>query len=144
MAKKPSILFVCTGNSARSQIAEGFARYYGGEAIRVDSAGTAPKGLNPNAVWVMNEAGIDISSQTSDPLDSKKLKEFDIVITLCGDARDHCPPLPAGIRSEHWDLADPARARGKPLEILEAFRLTRFQVEKRVRELLGRMSAKEK
>jgi arsenate reductase len=139
MAKTPRILFVCTGNSARSQIAEGFARYYGGDMVEVDSAGTEPKGLNPNAVWVMNEAGIDISGHTSDPLDGKNLESYDHVVTLCGDARDHCPALPAAIHSEHWDLTDPASTRGHPLEVLEAFRLTRFQVERRVKDLLFRI-----
>lgn len=141
MPKIPRLLFVCTGNSARSQIAEGFARYYGGEAVHAESAGTEPRGLNSNAVWVMNEAGIDITSQRSESLESKNLQDFDIVITLCGDARDHCPPLPAGVKSEHWDLADPARSRGKPLEVLEAFRLTRYQIERKVRELLARLDS---
>lgn len=138
MAKK-RILFVCTGNSARSQMAEGFARYYGGNLVEADSAGTQPKGLNPNAVWAMNEAGVDISGQTSDSLDSKDLKSYHCVITLCGSARDSCPTLSAGVRSEHWDLADPAAARGKPLEVQNAFRVIRYQVEQRVKDLLTRV-----
>jgi len=74
MAKKPRILFVCTGNSARSQMAEGLARFYGGNSIELESAGIDPAGLNPNAVWAMHEIGLDISHQTSDSLDSRNLE----------------------------------------------------------------------
>ena len=140
MAKKSRILFVCTGNSARSQIAEGFCRDDGGDAVEVYSAGTQPKGLNPNAILVMKEAGIDISKQTSDPLPKKELDGYDYVITLCGDARDRCPALPSEVHGEHWDLADPANARGGPPEVLAAFRITRRQVKRKVRELLARLT----
>ncbi len=138
---KPRILFVCTGNSARSQMAEGFARYYGGDMVEADSAGIAPKGIHPHTLWAMNEAGVDISRQTSDSLDSKDLKSYHRVVTLCGSARDNCPALPPGIATEHWDLPDPAAARGKPLEVQQAFRIVRFQVERRVKDLLGRLLA---
>ncbi len=135
---KPRILFVCTGNSARSQMAEAFARFYGGDLVEADSAGTRPKGIHEYTQWAMNECGIDVSDQSSDSLESKDLEAFDWVVTLCGDARDHCPTLPAGAKSEHWDLPDPARARGKPLERLQAFRVVRLQVERRVKDLLKR------
>ncbi len=138
MAKK-HILFVCTGNSARSQMAEAFARYYGGDRVAVDSAGTRPAGINEYAQWAMNEVGIDISGQTSDALSEKDLNRFGWVVTLCGDARDHCPAIPSGVHTEHWDLPDPARVRGKPLERLEAFRAVRLQIERRVKDLLTRV-----
>jgi arsenate reductase len=132
------ILFVCTGNSARSQFAEAFARYYAGDMLQVASAGTSPAGLNPNAVWAMNEVGIDMRHQTSDPLSAFRLSDFDCVVTLCGDARDNCPPLPQGVRQEHWSIPDPAKSRGAPSEILKAFRAVRYQVERRVKALLER------
>ena len=132
------ILFICTGNSARSQFAEAFARYYAGNLVQVASAGTSPAGLNPNAVWAMNEVGIDIRHQTSDPLSAFQLGDFDCVVTLCGDARDNCPALPPGVRGEHWGIPDPARSRGTPAEVLRSFRVVRYQVERRVKALLGR------
>ena len=132
------ILFVCTGNSARSQFAEAFAKYYAGNMVSVASAGTSPAGLNPNAVWAMNEVGIDILHQTSDPLSAFQLGDFDCVVTLCGDARDNCPALPPDVRREHWSIPDPATSRGAPSEILKAFRVVRYQVERRVKNLLER------
>ncbi|HUG43875.1 MAG TPA: arsenate reductase ArsC [Acidobacteriota bacterium] len=139
MARKPRILFVCTGNSARSQMAEGFTRYYAGSTAIVDSAGTDPVGINPYAKWAMNEAGIDIDGQTSDALAEMDLSSFDYVITLCGDARDRCPAIPPDIRTEHWDLPDPAGVRGRPSDVIQAFRVIRFEIERRVRDLLTRI-----
>lgn len=139
MGKAIRILYVCTGNSARSQMAEGLTRYYGGDMVEVDSAGTVPKGVHPHTLWAMNEAGIDIAGQTSDPLSGKNLKSYDYIITLCGSARDSCPAPPAGAKTEHWDLPDPASARGQPLEVQKAFRVVRYQVEKRVKDFLRRI-----
>lgn len=139
MAKKARILFVCTGNSARSQMAEGFARYYGGNSVELQSAGTNPSGLNPNAVWAMHEVGLDISQQTSESLSSKNLEEFEYVVTLCGDAKESCPVLPGHIHTEHWPLPDPAKISGGPAEVIRAFRVIRYQIEGRVRDLLGRI-----
>ncbi|MFQ5738611.1 MAG: arsenate reductase ArsC [Acidobacteriota bacterium] len=135
------ILFVCTGNSARSQMAEGFARYYGGRSVRVDSAGTRPASLHPVAIWAMNEVGIDISHQTSDPLDGKNMDEFDYAVTLCGDARDSCPRLPDPIQARHWDLADPAAVRGRPSDVKTAFEVIRNQIERKVKDLLREIFA---
>ena len=84
----------------------------------------------------MNEVGIDIRHQTSDPLSAFRLGDFDWVVTLCGDARDNCPPLPQSVRQEHWSIPDPAKSRGAPSEILKAFRGVRYQVERRVKALL--------
>ena len=139
MAKRPAILFLCTGNSARSQMAEAFARYYGGDALTLHSAGTDPRGVHPNAIWAMNEVGLDISHHTSDPLSSKNLEEFDYVVTLCGDARESCPALPATTRNEHWPLPDPAGIHGHPLEVMKGFRVIRYQIETRVKDLLQRI-----
>ena len=143
MAKqKPSILFVCTGNSARSQMAESFARAYGGNAIRAESAGTNPVGVNSSAVWAMNEVDIDISQHTSDLLGSKDLQEYDYIVTLCGEARDSCPVLPPQLKTEHWPLPDPARILGTPEQVIQGFRVVRYQIEHRVREFLTRIGLK--
>ncbi len=139
MANKLRILFVCTGNSARSQMAEGFARFYGGKSIKLESAGTDPAGLNPNAVWAMHEVGLDISHQTSDSLDSKNLEEFDYLVTLCGDARESCPHLPTHITAEHRPLPDPAGIPGSLDDVIKGFRVIRYQIEHRVKDLLERI-----
>ena len=139
MPKSPKILFVCTGNSARSQMAEGFARYYGGHHIVAESAGISPKGVNPYASWVMNEAGVDIQFQSSDDIAAKRLENFDMIVTLCGHAKDSCPTLPSGVSSDHWPLSDPAAFRGKVSEVREAFRLSRNEIERRVKKLLNEM-----
>jgi arsenate reductase len=134
--KKPVILFLCTGNSCRSQMAEGFARALGGEKVEVYSAGLEPAGLNPRAVAVMAEAGIDISGQTSDPIDPEILNKADLIVTLCGDARDKCPVTPQTIRREHWPLPDPAKAEGEEEEIMAVFRSVRDEIRERVAKLL--------
>ena len=109
--------------------------------LEADSAGTAPKGIHPHTLWAMNEAGIDVSGQSSDALESKNLDSYSVVVTLCGSARDSCPNMPSGVRTEHWDLPDPAAARGRPLEVQAAFRVVRYQVERRVKDLLIRLLA---
>ena len=114
-------------------------RYYAGESIDVDSAGTQPVGLNPNAVSVMHEVGIDISVQTSNSLQEKDIKEYDWIITLCGDVGDLCLAVPPGGRTEHWPLSDPAQAGGPPEEIIEAFRVVRCQIKNGVRKLLDQI-----
>ncbi len=133
--KKKKILFLCTGNSARSQMAEGFLKTYGAKRYEVFSAGTAPVGVNPRAVVVMSEIGIDISSQTSDALDKELLGKIDLLITLCGDARENCPFVPVKVEKRHWPLEDPARAEGTDEEVLEQFRKVRDQIKTYVSEL---------
>lgn len=130
------ILFLCTANSARSQMAEGFARALAGDRWEVHSAGTAPAGLNPMAVKAMAEVGIDISGHTSKGLDPEVLKSADMVVTLCGDAAESCPLTPPEVRRMHWPLPDPARATGTGEEIMAAFRSVRDDIKKRVRTLL--------
>ncbi|WP_054662084.1 arsenate reductase (thioredoxin) [Lacticaseibacillus camelliae] len=129
------IYFLCTGNSCRSQMAEGFAKQMLGPAWRVASAGLRQDGLNPLAVKVMAERGIDISKQYSKLIDLQYLRSSDLVITLCGDARDHCPVVPATVRRQHWPLPDPAAATGTAEEILLAFRKVRDEIAQRMTAL---------
>lgn len=107
MSKK-TIYFLCTGNSCRSQMAEGWAKKYLGNNWNVYSAGIEAHGLNPNAVKAMKEANIDISTQTSDIIDPEILNNADLVVTLCSDAADKCPMTPPHVKREHWGFDDPA------------------------------------
>ncbi len=121
-------------------MAEGFARSYGAERVEVSSAGTQPAGLHPYAMRAMNEVGIDISPQKSESLNEKKLKSFDYVITLCAGAREVCPVAPPPVTREHWPIPDPAVARGDPEQTIVSFRVARYLIETRVRDLLNRLS----
>jgi arsenate reductase len=136
-----NILFLCTGNSCRSQMAEGWARLFGGDEHTVESAGIEAHGKNPRAIAVMAEKGVDISGQESTILDQRMLQRADVVVTVCGHADEMCPALPPSVRKVHWPLADPARATGSEAEILAAFRATRDEVEDRVRRLLSEFAA---
>jgi arsenate reductase len=131
------VLFLCTGNSCRSQMAEGWARALGGGAIAVESAGIEAHGKNPRAIAVMAEAGVDISGQESTVVDDAMLRRADVVVTVCGHADELCPALPPAVRKMFWPLSDPARATGSEAEIMAAFRATRDEVERRVRGLLA-------
>ena len=131
-----NVLFLCTGNSCRSQIAEGWARHIGGDAVAVQSAGIEAHGKNPRAIAVMEEAGIDIAGQESTIVDDRMLQQADIVVTVCGHADEQCPALPPRITKLHWPLSDPAKATGTDEEIMREFRATRDEIEHRVRELL--------
>lgn len=130
------IMFLCTGNSCRSQMAEGFARSLGKGVLEVHSAGLSPHGVNPLAVAVMKEIGIDISNQTSKAIDESLLKQMDIVITLCDDAAESCPWTPPDIKRIHWPLKDPAKATGTEEEIMQEFRKVRDEIEKRVQNFI--------
>ncbi len=130
------MLFLCTGNSARSQMAEGFLRHYGGDRFEVLSAGIEPAGVNPNAIAVMHEAGIDISGQTSDAISSEILDGIDLLITLCGDARESCPVVPSKVEKRHWNLEDPARAEGADEQVKEKFREIRDKIKVYVEQLI--------
>lgn len=132
---KPLIYFVCTGNSCRSQMAEGFARHLFGVRADVLSGGTSPKGLHPLAVQVMAEIGIDISHHESRPIDLQRLRAATVAVTLCGDAEETCPMTPPSVRRLHWPLQDPARAAGELNERLDVFRTVRREIERYVREL---------
>ena len=112
--KKNSILFLCTGNSCRSQIAEGFAKKILSKNFHIKSAGTEAHGLNPYTVKTMNEIGIDISHHKSKKINNNEIEQFDLVITLCGDAKDKCPVLNL-TKHIHWDIPDPANFVGNKL-----------------------------
>ena len=130
------VLFLCTGNSCRSQMAEGFARAAATPGIEIYSAGVEAHGLNPRAVAVMAEVGVDLRQHTPKTLAEIPADEIDTVITLCGDAAERCPVFAGAVTREHWPLADPARAEGSEQTILEVFRSVRDELEKRVRDLL--------
>ena len=131
------IYFLCTGNSCRSQIAEGYGKaILPTDEFEIKSAGIEQHGLNPRAVQVMAEAGIDISTQTSDLIDMDYFNQADLIITLCGDAKDKCPVIPKGIKHVHWDLEDPAKATGTEEEIINKFREIRDDIKSRVANLL--------
>jgi arsenate reductase (thioredoxin) len=131
-----NVLFLCTGNSCRSQIAEGWLRTLGGSAVSAQSAGIEAHGKNPRAIAIMQEAGIDISGQESTIVTQDMIAAADVVVTVCGHADEQCPVLPSGVRKLHWPLSDPAKATGTAEEILVEFRATRNDIEKRVRGLL--------
>lgn len=137
-----NILFLCTGNSCRSQIAEGWARHLGGDSIEVQSAGIERHGQNPRAIAVMREAGVDITGQESTRLTEEMLTAADLIVTVCGHADEHCPVLPAGVQKEHWPLDDPARATGTETEIMDVFRASRDDIQHRVAGLLQGLGLK--
>lgn len=131
------ILFLCTANSCRSQMAEGFARVLAPRNVHIHSAGTEPKGIHPLAIKVMNEVGIDISGQRSKGLKAIPLEKIDLVITLCGEAAEVCPTLPKTTEQLHWPLADPALADGNEEEVLKVFRQVRDEIHAQVEKLFS-------
>lgn len=135
-----NILFLCTGNSCRSQIAEGWAKQLGGDTFSALSAGIEAHGKNPRAIAVMAEAGVDISGQESTRLTDEMLAEADYLVTVCGHADEHCPALPAEMRKEHWPLSDPAKATGSEEEVMAVFRASRDDIRARVADLLERLA----
>lgn len=142
--KKPfNILFLCTGNSCRSQMAEGWAKYYGGSDFEIQSAGIEAHGKNPRAIEVMQEAGVDISNQESTKVTNEMLAQTDLIVTVCGHADEHCPVLPPACKKEHWPLNDPAKAQGTEAQIMAQFRATRDDIKARVKALLQRLSSTE-
>ena len=136
-----NILFLCTGNSCRSQMAEGWARQLGGSDITVQSAGIEAHGKNPRAIAVMQEAGVDISQQESTRLTDDMLETADVLVTVCGHADENCPAVPAGIKKIHWPLEDPAKASGSEELVMQVFRASRDDIRRRVQELLDTLSA---
>lgn len=123
--KKLRFLILCTGNSARSQMAEGFLRHDSGDRFEVSSAGTNPKPVRPEAVAVMREIGIDISAQRSKHVNDFAGQSFDYVLTVCDHARETCPVFPAATRLIHRDFPDPAALDAPEAERLALFRLVR-------------------
>lgn len=134
------LLFLCTGNSCRSQMAEGWARALGPAELEVESAGIEAHGKNPRAIAVMAEAGVDIGAQASTRVTDAMLAAADYVVTVCGHADEHCPALPPGTPKEHWPLADPAKATGSDEQIMAVFRASRDEIRQRVEDLLRRIA----
>lgn len=134
---KRKVAFICTGNSCRSQMAEGWARALAGDKWDVYSAGLEAHGVNPRAVKVMAEAGVDITPQTSKTIDFGVYGQQQVIITLCGDANERCPIVPpTALVRRHWDLKDPAKATGTEEEILTQFRTVRDDIRARIAALL--------
>lgn len=130
---KPIIYFLCTGNSCRSQMAEGWGHHYLDEWYEVHSAGIEAHGVNPKAIQAMKEAGIDISMQESKTIDLVRLNKADFVITLCGDAAESCPVTPPHVKRDHWGFEDPAKAVGTDEEKWEVFQRVRDGIGNRVK-----------
>ena len=126
------VLFLCTGNSARSQMAEGFLRSMGGEDFEVHSAGTHPSQVQPLATKAMDEVGIDISAQRSKHLQGFIGQTFDYIITVCDKARDNCPTFPGDNERIHWSFEDPAQAEGDEDARLAVFRRIRNEIRNRI------------
>ncbi|THF76430.1 arsenate reductase (thioredoxin) [Cohnella fermenti] len=137
MSNKPLVYFLCTGNSCRSQIADGFLSSLGGEKYEVKSAGLEAHGLNPRAVQVMKEAGVDISGNSSNVIDSELLDRATYVITLCGHADEHCPVISnKNVIKWHWGFDDPAKATGTADEIMAQFRNVRDSIKARIEKFV--------
>lgn len=134
------VLILCTGNSARSQMAEGLLRHEGGEFFEVFSAGTKPTRVRPEAITVMRELGIDIASQRSKSLDEFAGQEFDYVITVCDNAKEICPIFPAKTQRIHWSIEDPAAVAGTEEQRLAAFRRIRDELREHLRGFVQRQA----
>lgn len=134
-----NILFLCTGNACRSQIAEAWARKLAPANVRIQSAGIEAHGKNPRAIAVMREVGIDMSQQNSTVVSGEMLAATDYLITVCGHADERCPATPGGIRKAHWPLSDPAKATGSDELIMRTFRETREEIRERVVDLLQQL-----
>jgi arsenate reductase len=136
---KTKILILCTGNSARSQMAEGLLRHMAGDRIEVHSAGTRPATVRPEAIAVLAELGIDIRGHSSKHVDAFAGQRFDYVITVCDHAKESCPVFPAGIRRIHWSFEDPAAATGDGPHRLAEFRRIRDQISQRLAEFVDNL-----
>ena len=130
------LLFLCTGNSCRSQMAEGYARILGGDQVIVKSAGIVAHGKNPRAIAIMKDDDVDISSQESTQLTEEMLEWCDWVITVCGHADEQCPTLPPNTQKQHWLLEDPAKATGEEEKVHAKFLKVRNEVKNLTRTLL--------
>jgi arsenate reductase len=133
---KKKILVLCTGNSCRSQIAHGYLDYFGNEKLDVYSAGIETHGVNPRAIAVMKEDGINISHHTSNNVKEYEREEFDYVLTVCDNAKENCPYFPAKVKTFHYNFPDPAKAKGSEDQIIEQFRITRDMIRKYVSDFI--------
>ena len=133
MCEKKRVLILCTGNSARSQMAEGLLRHDAGDRFEVASAGVEPSHVRPHAIEVMREVGIDISNHRSKSVNEFTGEDFDYVITVCDNANERCPLFPGNTRRIHWSFDDPAGAEGEEPEKLAVFRRVRDEIRDRLR-----------
>jgi arsenate reductase (thioredoxin) len=129
---RPRVLFLCTHNSARSQMAEGFLRTLAGDRFEAGSAGTEKTAVNPLAIRVMAELGIDIGAQTSKRYEDVASPPWDYLITVCDDANERCPYVPGSVERLHWSFEDPSRATGGEEQRLAVFRRVRDQIRERL------------
>ncbi len=134
MSDKKRVLILCTGNSARSQMAEGLLRQIAGDRFEVESAGVEPSHVRPQAIEAMREIGIDISGQHSKSVDEFSGQEFAYVITVCDNANERCPVFPGKTERIHWSFDDPAAVEGDKAARLAVFRRVRDEIESRLRE----------
>jgi arsenate reductase len=140
---KPSILVLCTGNSARSQMGEGLFRHYVGDRFAIESAGTKPSLVRPEAIAVMAELGIDLSGHRSKSVEEFLDREFRYVVTVCDNAKESCPVLPGRAEKIHWSFEDPASVEGTVEERQAAFRRIRDQIRARVEEFTKSLETNE-
>jgi arsenate reductase len=141
MGEKKRVLIHCTGNSARSQMAEGLLRHMAGDAVSVFSAGVEPSLVRPQAVAAMRERGIDITGQHSKAVDEFAGQQFDYVITVCDNARERCPVFPVETERIHWSFDDPAKAEGDEEAVLAVFRRVRVEIENRLRQFSEKVTS---
>jgi arsenate reductase len=132
-----NILVLCTGNSCRSQIAEGYLRHFAGDKATVYSAGIETHGVNPRAIAIMKEDGIDISTHTSNHVDEYMNIEFDLILTVCDNAKENCPYFPSKAKRFHYNFPDPAKAIGSEEEIMAEFRKVREMIKNYCREFIA-------
>jgi len=132
------VLFLCTGNSCRSQMAEGLLRQLYGNEYEVFSAGVNPTEVNPNAIEVMNEIDIDISRQTSKSVNEFSKQKFDIIITVCDNAKESCPLFSGTAERLHWGFFDPAEALGSQDEVVKVFRDVRDQITEKIKSYFSK------
>lgn len=137
MEQPTRVLILCTGNSARSQMAEGLLRHDGGDRFEVFSAGTKPSRVRPEAIEVMRELGIDISGHRSKSVDEFSGQEFDYVITVCDNANESCPVFPGRTRRVHWRFEDPAEVKGDEATRVAVFRRVRDEIRERLAGFIG-------
>jgi len=142
--ERKNILVICTGNSCRSQMAEGYLRYFAGDRAEVYSAGIDPHGVDPRAIAIMREDGIDISDHTSNHVDEYMHMIVDFVITVCDNAKESCPYFPAFIKTFHCDFSDPSKSNGTEEEVIHQFRKVRESIKEYCREfVINNLNAEE-
>lgn len=131
------VLVLCTGNSCRSQMAEGYLRHFAGDKAEIFSAGTETHGVNPRAIAIMKEDGIDLSSHTSNNIEEYRHVNFDYVITVCDNAKESCPFFPSNAQKFHYNFPDPAKAEGSEDQIMQEFRSVRDLIKEFCRKFVS-------